>query len=256
MASRHGATAQSPWIRPLGARPDARLRLFCLPFAGGGTVPFRSWPAALPPEVEAFAVCPPGREHRIDERPVARLDAMVASLVAEMGPWLDRPYALYGHSLGALVAFELARALRASGAEPALLAVGARSAPDTPVSARMSDLPDDRFVATLAARYNGIPQAVLDEPELLALFLPALRADFALLESYEFRDGARLGCPLVAFEGAGDRVASGPDVLRWREHTDGAFAHRVVEGGHFFITQGRAAFLAALSGELAAVAAG
>lgn len=249
------APPDTTWIRPLAPNPGARLRLFCLPFAGGGTIPFRAWPKALPPHVEALAVCPPGREDRLRERPLESLPPLVAGAARAIRPWLDhRPFVLYGHSLGALVSFELARALRdAAGREPALLAVSSRAAPDAPLPTPLRHLPDDRFVAALRARYDGIPAAVLAEPDLLAIFLPLLRADLAVLETYQYRPAAKLRCPVTVFGGARDPTVTPQALAGWRAHTDGAFRQHTLDGGHFFIQTDAARFLGLLAAELAAL---
>src|SRR5262245_13516853 len=152
------------FVQPTGA---ARLRLLCFPHAGGGTALYRSWAGALPPGVELGIALLPGREARLHEPPIDRMDTLVASLLKDIAPYLDRPYALFGHSLGALVAFELARALRAAGAPaPRALLVSANPAPqlvhdDPPIH----DLPEPLFLEEIR-RYGGMPATVLQSPEL------------------------------------------------------------------------------------------
>jgi surfactin synthase thioesterase subunit len=251
-----GPTLNTPselWIRPVERRPSARRRLFCLPFAGGGTIAFRAFPRALPDDVEVCAVCPPGREDRRLERPYDRIEPLVAALAGAIRPWLDRPFLLYGHSMGALVGFELARTLRAAGTAPSRLVISARGAPDLPQRApRLSTLPDGEFVTALVQRYNGIPKVVLDEPELLALFLPLLRADLAVLETYVHRPGTPLEHPISVIGGTRDPMISAADLAAWRPHTSAAFRHEMIAGDHFFIQQSQDRFLGLLNEELSA----
>jgi medium-chain acyl-[acyl-carrier-protein] hydrolase len=252
MTIANGPVAPSgSWIRPYEPRSLARLRMFCLPFAGGGSVAFWSWLRALPADVELCAVCLPGREDRRRERPFDRLEPLVAELAQAMAGWTDRPFVLYGHSMGGLIGFELARALHAAGTPPRHLIISARGAPDLPLTVpRLAELPDAQFVAALSQRYNGIPQVILDDPDMLAMFVPVLRADFAVLESYAFRPGPPLGCPITAFGGTRDPLIGAAELVAWQRHTTSRFRHEMIEGDHFFIQGNQARFLSQLSEEL------
>jgi len=162
------------------------LRLFCFPYAGAGASAYRLWPIALPEYVEVCPIQLPGRETRLKEPPYTRLDVAVESLTGEVGPLLDRPFVLFGHSMGALLAFEFARqARRQFGLVPHWLFASGRIAPQLALRDQaLSGLPDAQFINVLRYRYNGIPELVLENPDLLAYFLPVLRADITMLESY------------------------------------------------------------------------
>jgi medium-chain acyl-[acyl-carrier-protein] hydrolase len=227
------------FVRPQ-PQPDARCRLFCFPYAGVGPAIYRTWSALLPADIDLWAVQPPGREARFREQPLADIDGLVESVCASMRPHLDRPFALFGHSMGACVAFEVARTLAARGAAPARLFVSGRRAPGAPNDEPdMHTLPDDAFVAEIRRRYNGIPDAVLEHPELLQLLLPALRADIAALERHTHRPAPLLACPVLALGGTHDTVVPVDELARWRAETSGEFALHVFEGGHFYLQDAR-----------------
>lgn len=239
------------YLRRLSPSPKARLRMFCLPYAGSGTAQYRPWGRLLPNDVELYAVCLPGREERINETPGERLEPLVAAVAQALQPLLDRPFVIYGHSLGGLLGFELAHTLRRTvGVEPARLIVSGRGAPELPPAPAIGHLPDEQFVATLTKRYGGIPQAVLNEPELMALFLPVLRADFRVLENYKYQQRDPLSCPITAVGGTQDSMVPPEAIHGWRAHTRGAMAAHFVEGAHFFIQSQQPRFIELLSAEL------
>jgi surfactin synthase thioesterase subunit len=235
-------------------RERARLRVFCLSHAGGGTVPYRRWPLSLPPDVEVCAVCLPGREDRMREAAHLHMDPLVDELMAAMVPWLDRPFALFGHSLGGLVAYELARRLRVKGgAQPTRLVVSACRPPIGPrPGPPLRHLPDDLFIAALNDRYSAIPAMVMDRPELLAIFIPVLRADISVLETYQPSPGPPLDCPITAFGGRSDRTLTVEDLLRWETLTEGGFDHHLLDGDHFYLHGEPGPFLQLLGATLAA----
>ncbi len=239
------------WLRRLNQSPKARLRMFCLPYAGSGTAQYRPWARLLPTDIELYAVCLPGREERINERPGERLVPLVDTLAQALQPLLDRPFVLYGHSLGGILGFELAHTLRRTvGIEPARLIISGRGDPESRPAPAIGHLPDDQFVAALTQRYGGIPQAVLNEPELMALFLPALRADLRMLESYDYRAREPLSCPITAVGGTQDRMVPPEAIHGWRPHTKGELATHFLDGAHFFIQSHQGRFIELLSAEL------
>lgn len=225
------------WVQTFQPAPGARLRLLCFTYAGGPTRLYQEWGAALGPEVEVAAVALPGRERRRHEPSFSRMDPLVAALTQGVAGWLDRPFALFGHSLGALIAYELACRLRAEGrAEPLHLLVSGRPAPDFAITTPMLHaLPDDRLVSEVQRIYGGIPAAVLRERELLQMMIPSLRADLAVVETYVHRERPPLELPITALTGSADPVAPERAMAQWRRHTARRFEQVVVPGDHFFV---------------------
>jgi surfactin synthase thioesterase subunit len=244
-------SAAIPWIAAGRTPRDARLRLFCLPYAGGGASIFHRWVDALGPSIDVRAVQPPGREQRLPEQPFHSLEPLVAELAEAMEPWLTLPYALFGSSMGALIAFEAARQLSATPAGPPVkLLVAARGAPHVPdPGPELHRLPDGAFVQAIR-RLHGTPDEVFEHGELRALLLPLLRADFTLCETYRYRERAPLDAPIVAFGGQQDDTVSRSDLEAWRELTRSSFTLRMLPGGHFFVHSAREALLSAIADEL------
>jgi medium-chain acyl-[acyl-carrier-protein] hydrolase len=232
--------------------PHARLRLFCFPYAGAGASVFRTWPSGLPADVEVLAVQPPGRESRFQERPLTDLAALVDALTPAVRGYLSGPYAFFGHSLGATVAFELARRLARGGQRPPVyLFVSGRRGPRLPnPDPPIRHLPDAEFIDELKDRYGGVPDEVLQHAELLQLLLPILRADITMFETYEYREADPLRCPLAAFGGTEDPRSARPQIGAWREETAGPFSAAMFPGGHFFIDSARGELLATVSRHL------
>ncbi|QUH02367.1 thioesterase [Saccharopolyspora erythraea] len=228
-------TVESPFVRR-ARRPDPRVRLFCFPHAGAGAATFAEWPRLLPPEVELIALQLPGREDRIREQPLTDLTAAVRTLGLTMRPYLRGPLAFFGHSGGALLAFELARALRGRGGpQPEHLLLSGQVAPDRPpVAEPIHELPDEEFVAALGS-LGGTAESVAGDPELMRLLLPALRADFTLGERYEYRPEPPLEAAITVLGGQDDERAPEREMRAWQEQTSGAFRLRMFEGGHFYL---------------------
>lgn len=242
----------NPWFAATRVLQRPAMRLFCLPYAGGSAAVFRDWPDFLP---RAVAVCPiqlPGRLTRIYEPPLTDLRTLVRTLAQTLRPYLDLPFACFGHSMGALVAFELARELRRLGAPlPQQLFVSGRRAPhlrdtDPP----LFHLPDDELLSELR-KLNGTPQDVLDNAELMRLLLPVLRADFQMCQTYVYDADAPLSCPIAAFGGASDPELDDGQLDAWREHTHGAFTRHVLPGDHFYLHAAQPLLLRLLSQDLA-----
>lgn len=234
----------SAWIVRPRARPAAALRLFCFPYAGGGAGVYRAWADALPETIELCAIQAPGREGRVREAPLADFRTVIAQAAAAIAPLLNRPYAFFGHSLGAIVSLEVARTLAADGyPEPLVLIASASRAPSerTP-SDPISELPDREFLEGIR-RVSG-PDAAFDEfcthPELVELLLPVLRADFTLSERYRPLSDSTLHCPVVAISPHGDTHAPEQLVTPWRDVTSGPFALHRFEGGHLYLNHRRA----------------
>ncbi|MBT2118872.1 alpha/beta fold hydrolase [Dyella sp. LX-66] len=227
------------------------MRLFCFPFAGGSAQAYRDWRDHLPRSIELCAVQLPGREMRQREAPMANADEIVDALLPVLTPLMDRPFTLFGHSMGAIIAFELARRLQQEGKPaPECLIVSGRVAPHRPLTrAPINHLSREEFIEGLR-HLGGTPEEVLGDNELMSLIEPMLRADLAVHEDYKHRDEPRLKCDVLAFGGLRDPEAGRADVDAWREATDGSFGLQMMPGDHFFIRSAQPLFLRALSIEL------
>jgi medium-chain acyl-[acyl-carrier-protein] hydrolase len=223
------------WIVRPAPRDLPRLRLFCLPCAGGTAASFRDWPRHLPPDVEVCAFELPGRGRRLIEPACDAVGELVEALAERMAPLGSSPFALFGHSMGALIAYELAKArVRRGEEEPRHLFVAASRAPQCPSRDRpVHGLPDPELIEHLRT-IGGTPDEILRNAEMVALLLPAVRADFALCESYRPLPGPRLSCPIDALGGSDDSLVSRRELLAWQEQTTGEFRLRMYDGGHFF----------------------
>lgn len=241
----------NPWFPWPGTNPQGSLRLFCFPFAGGGASVFRNWFQDLPPEIDVRPVQLPGRERRLMEMPYDHLDPLVAAVERALLPHLTMPFAFFGHCLGALIAFELSRRLRALyGIQPAWLFVAAHRAPHLPDRFAPSHrLPDAEFVAELRRR-NGTREEVLANPGAMRLVLPLLRADFAVCETYLYRPRKALDCPITVFSGIADPSVVPEELESWAEHTSGPCNVCILPEDHFFIQTARSQLLQRLSQDL------
>ncbi|WP_437712858.1 alpha/beta fold hydrolase [Sorangium sp. So ce448] len=231
----------SVWLPSYQRAAAPRARLFCFPYAGGAARIYSRWSSGLPSDIEVYGVELPGHGTRWHPRVlVTQVEPLVEALAPELTPLLDVPYFLFGHSMGALLAFLCARELRRRGSPlPARLFVSGRIAPhiryrDSSVSA----MTDADLAHMLRVRGGTAPQ-ILAEPELMAALIPNIRADFSLLESYIHADEAPLECAITAFAGTHDDQATEADLGEWRAHTAGSFGVELVEGGHFFVDNER-----------------
>lgn len=234
-----GTSSHDRWTVCLEPRSEPEVRLFCFPYAGGGTVAYAGWRGIFPAAVEMHAICLPGRESRLREPPHSHLGPLVEALDQALVPLLDVPFAFFGHSLGALVSFELARQLRRRSRDPLHLFVSGCRAPQSehrrPPKHRLAD---DAFIAALQA-LNGTPRAVLEDADLMQCFLPSLRADFTMFETYSYADEAPLACPIVAFGGLQDPEIDEGELTGWEFQTSASFAHYMFAGDHFFLQDSR-----------------
>lgn len=224
------------WLSYVRPNPAARLRLFCFPYAGGSAGVYRNWAASLSPQVEVLPVQLPGRETRLREAAYSSVRLLVEALGPALLPLLDRPFAFFGHSMGALISFELVRWLRRAGAaEPVQLFVSARIAPQLPdPDPPTYNLPEAEFIEEVR-RLNGTPDEVLRHEELLRLLLPLLRADFSICQTYQYEEEAPLSCPIRAYGGLKDLTVTRRMLEGWGAQTAGPFVLRMMPGDHFFL---------------------
>jgi surfactin synthase thioesterase subunit/glycosyltransferase involved in cell wall biosynthesis len=248
-----GSSAWFPGIEGGDGRP-VRLRLFALPHAGGGVGAFRGWAERMPAGVALCPVRLPGRESRSAEPAFDRMAPLIEALGAAIEPYTGIPLALYGHSMGAAVAFELTRWLRRRGlASPAALFVSAARAPRFRLGWKAPEDPSDDELIAQMRQLEGMPAEVLDNPDLLRVLLPALKADSALYRHYVYAEEAPLGCPIRAYGGENDPNVCRKHLEVWSTETTGSFVARMFPGGHFFVGNPEAGFPDAFSADLAGV---
>lgn len=244
-------TNSNLWITIPARRPGARLRLFCLPYVGGGTAKYFPWLKELPETIELCLVRLPGRESRLSEPAFTHIEPLVDGLVKALEPLLDKPLAVFGHSMGALIGFELLRRLEDEYSVTACeFFASGRRAPHIPdPEPALHALPDDLMVQKIQQRYNGIPRSVFENKELLQLFLPTLRADVRVLETYTYH-GGKLDCPIFALGGREDEHVSKEDLAAWGQVTGAGFQVRTFPGDHFYLQPQQSAVLAAIVSDL------
>jgi medium-chain acyl-[acyl-carrier-protein] hydrolase len=234
------------WI--IRTKSQLRLRLFCFPYAGGGASIFRRWSEKLPAEIEVCPIYLPGRENRLKEPLFTRLPPLVHTLAHALHPFMDIPFAFFGHSMGALIGFELARHLRRIHYPgPTHLFISAHRAPHLPDSSSpLHALPDPALIDVLT-RLGGTPQAILQHTELMNVVLPILRADLTLCETYIYTPEPPLDCPIAVFGGEQDSMVSKQELQEWRKQTRSAFTLYMLPGDHFFLQSQQNLLLGTLS---------
>ncbi len=239
------------WIAIPKPNPQANLRLFCFPYAGGSSTIFHSWLNQLPNNMEICPIELPGRGSKIQLAPLNRLEPIVKELSLQIQPYLDKPFAFFGHSMGGLVSFELTRLLSNKyGVNPVHLFISARRAPQlSNLEPPIHSLPESEFITELR-RYNGTPTAVLENQELMELFLPILRADFAVLETYIYHHKSPLKSPISVFGGLQDSKVTVEQLEAWREQTTNHFSLHMLPGEHFFINDNQSQILNIISTSL------
>ncbi len=245
---------RNPWL--MSSRGSPRLRLFCFPHAGGGAASYRAWVGKLPPGVEVCPVLLPGRDSRLQEPAMRDIPALAAAAAEGLRPALDVPFALFGHSMGALLAFEVARALTTHhGLSPSLFYASASRAPHLPHrDKRISHLPDEQFLQELRGM-GGTPPELFKHRELWELLLPTLRSDFKACEDYRQPLGVPLACPITALGGSADAFVTQDELRAWQELTRAPFQLRQFPGGHFYLQSSGASVLRLLGQDFEALLA-
>ncbi|MEM6402089.1 MAG: thioesterase II family protein [Cyanobacteria bacterium P01_D01_bin.116] len=231
--------------------PQASLRLFCFPYAGGSSLVFRTWAASLPENIEICPVELPGRGTQMKSPPFIRMEALVNEITPILLPYLDKPFAFFGHSMGGMVSFELARHLRKEyGKEPVQLFVSASRAPQIPSpKPPIHALPEADFFQELR-RLNGTPVTVLENTELMQILTPILRADFAVLETYVYTQEPPFEFPIAAFGGLEDQEVPIEQLEGWTSQTKSSFQLQMFSGDHFFIHSAQSLLLENLAKHL------
>lgn len=234
----------SGWIVKPVPRSHARIRLFCVPYAGGNAGIFDEWASMLPDDIEVCAVQPPGRQQRFAEPPITRTGILAQQLEHAIADHVDLPFALFGSCTGSIVAFEVARRLLRRGRPmPVRLIASSCRAPHLPDrDAPLHQLDDDSMAAGIAA-LGGTEAEILDHPELRTLLLGVARADFEAAETYAWRPGEPLGVPITVFGGDRDDFVSGAELTAWAEVTSRGCDVEVLAGGHYLVAEAATALL-------------
>ncbi len=235
---------QKPVVQP-------RLRLFCFSYAGGNASAYRDWYKKLPDDIELCSVQLPGRGSRFKEQAYTSLGALLVALEDALKPYLSDKFAFFGHSMGAQVAFELARRLRDKNLpQPACLFVSGRRAPHVPGSGKtLHCLPENEFRDEIR-RLNGTPEEAFQNPELMELVSPILRADCQVIETWEYKPSEPLTIPIYAMGGTKDDNVSIDELESWSKMTNGPFEMRLFSGDHFYIHSATDAVLDCISGTI------
>jgi medium-chain acyl-[acyl-carrier-protein] hydrolase len=247
------AREHSRWFEKHPARGSSSLRVFCIPHAGGSGYPYRTWLSHLPEHLELVGVRLPGRGARFAEIAFRRMEPLVAALTEAVAQEIDSPFALFGHSMGALIAFELCARLANRGLNASHLFVSGTRPPHIARSEEkpLHTLPRDEFLEELR-KLNGTATELLEDASAVASLLPPLRADFELVETYPTRIRPAVACPLTALGGAGDPTVAPEHLDEWSRYTTQSFSRVLFPGDHFFIMTEQAAVLRTLSHALCA----
>ena len=231
-------TSQNIHRRWIVAPPaaDAEVRLFCFPPAGAGAATYRLWSAELSPEIDVFRIQPPGRESRFRESRCTDIETYLEELMPELLPLLDQPFAFFGHSMGSLIAFRLTQRLQHEySLIPMHLIISSFHPPQAIPNEHIRNLPQEAFIRELRDRYDGIPDQILEEPDLLELMLPIIRDDLAIVESYSYQCQPSLLCPISAFGGFTDKWVNESQLYRWCECTTAEFGVSMFPGNHYYL---------------------
>ncbi|MFE1554939.1 thioesterase II family protein [Streptomyces sp. NPDC058734] len=245
------------WIRRFHPAPEAHHRLVLLPHAGGSASFFFNFSKELAGHAEVLAVQYPGRQDRRAEPPLDNVAALVEEIHRALLPWTDKPLVLFGHSMGAVLSFELARRFEREGAPLAGLIASGRRSPTVRREENVHTRGDDALIAEIRA-LSGTDAGLLADEELLRMVLPAIRSDYKAVETYRYLPdgpGPALKCPVSVLTGESDPRVSVPEAMEWRELTGGEFSLRTFPGGHFYLTPQQAGVTRAVIEDLAAFTA-
>ena len=229
-------TGSNNWFVTFKPKKDALIRLFCFHYGGGSASIFRQWSKDVIQEVELVAIQLPGREERYNEPLLNNISQVIDNLLLHFNKYTDKPFILFGHSIGALIAFEFARTLRQRKMlQPKHLIVSGTKAPQVPLKKQhIHKLPKKQFIEELK-KYNGIPDYIIEDEELISIFIPIIKADFSISETYNYSNKKPLSCPITALGGSNDNTFDADDLIKWQEQTSNAFIHQFLPGDHFFI---------------------
>jgi len=239
------------WFHNISKNRRVALRLFCFPYAGGAASIYQSWAEHLPSTIQIVPVELPGRGRRLKAPLVTSIPALIDELLSAIPPFLDAPFAFFGHSMGAVIAYELARGLqRRSRSKLQHLFVSGRRAPQIPDTDPIRhDLPRKELIKELH-QINGTPEEALENRELMDIMIPILRADFQMIQTYKYLDDAPLACPITAYGGLEDDESPVELLYPWADQTCSNFNLRMLPGNHFFIRSSQSALLELLAAEL------
>lgn len=220
---------------------ETAIRLVCLPYAGGGTASYHKWRPHMLLRVDLLPVSLPGHDGRLKEAPYTDLKALANALREDLSRFaLDKPYVLMGHSMGAVLAFEMARSLRRHGHRPPELLIATGCPPPHLIAVKqpLHTLPDDELQDVLQARYGGIPKVVRENPELWRILVKPMRADFEMIDKYAYEDEPPFDVPLLVLGGTEDAAVPAGKLMEWRRHTTQDCSIRLLPGNHFFAFNG------------------
>ncbi|AJE80646.1 thioesterase [Streptomyces albus] len=244
------------WVRRFHPAPEKPVRLVCLPHAGGSASFFFPFSAALAPHADVLAIQYPGRQDRRGEPLLGTVQELTDAVLEALRPWHDRPLVFFGHSMGAVLSFELARRFEREGAPVQGLIASGRRAPTVHREENVHQRGDDALIAEIRA-LSGTDTGLLADEELLRMVLPAIRSDYKAIETYRYRpDGTQppLTSPVSVLTGESDPRVSIPEAQAWQELSSGKFTFRSFPGGHFYLTPRQAEVTRAVAEDLAAFA--
>jgi len=224
------------WYLEYKKNPDATIRLFCFHHSGGGASAYYPWADYLLPKIEMIAIQLPGRESRFTEPLNNNLRDITAKLSDGFAIYKDKPFFVFGHSLGALISFEFIKSIhQLYSLSPRHMIVSATKAPHLPFRMKHLSQLDDKALKEELKNYNGIDERILNNDELLDLFLPIIKNDFSIYEHYNFLESMSIPCDILAISGDQDQTVSPKEILAWAQYTEGKFEHISFPGKHFFI---------------------